>query len=322
MFRIAGNLCSPGGSGGVLTILLYHRVLAQPDPILHDETDAATFERHMRLLAGEFNVIPLDEACLRLRRGSLPPRAVCISFDDGYADNVSVALPILKRLNLTATFFIASGYLHGGTMFNDALIDAVRRAAPGTHDLSAVGLGHVRLDDAASRRAAIDRLIERLKHLAPELRSRSVDTVSAALRAPPPAGPMMHESDVRRLRAEGMDVGAHTITHPILARLDESDAHTEIAASKAALEAITGAPVRLFAYPNGKPEADYGARDVALVKRAGFRAAFSTVQGTARCASDPLQLPRLRPWDHTGMRLGMRLLATALRDDAASAALA
>src|SRR5262249_25923843 len=90
VFRILGGLVSPSGARGRLSILIYHRALPSPDPILHDSIDAAQFERHMALLAADFNVLPLSEACTRLSRGQLPARAVSITFDDGYADNESV----------------------------------------------------------------------------------------------------------------------------------------------------------------------------------------------------------------------------------------
>ena len=167
MFRLLGNLLSPAGDRGKLSILIYHRALAAPDPILHDEIDAATFERLMRMMRDEFNVLPLGQACARLARGSLPARAACITFDDGYSDNELVALPILERLGLTATFFVSTGFSDGGIMFNDAVIEAVRRAPAGTHDLSSLGLGTHVLGDNASRRAAIDAMIPQVKYRPP-----------------------------------------------------------------------------------------------------------------------------------------------------------
>jgi peptidoglycan/xylan/chitin deacetylase (PgdA/CDA1 family) len=114
----------------VLSILIYHRVLPVPDPLRAGEPDATRFDQQMRYLARHFSVLPLREAFRRLRAGTLPRRACCITFDDGYADNLTVALPILEKYGLPATIFIATGYLDGGRMFNDAAIDALG-AAPG-----------------------------------------------------------------------------------------------------------------------------------------------------------------------------------------------
>ena len=313
MFRIVGNLVSPAGDRGRLSVLIYHRALAAPDPILHDEIDAATFERHMKLLADEFNVLPLSEACARLARGNLPARAACITFDDGYADNERIALPILKRLGLPATFFVATGFSDGGIMFNDVVIETVRRAPPGMHDLSALGLGKHGLDDNTSRRTAIDALIGQLKYRTIEEREALIERLPDAMRSTLPRSPMMSPEQIRRLRDEGMEIGGHTVNHPILASIGDEQARAEIVGGKRRLEEITGAPVTLFAYPNGKPGRDYHARHVELVREAGFSAAVSTIPGVASRGSELFQLPRFSPWDRNPRRLGVRLLVSCAR---------
>ena len=83
-----------------LSILIYRRVVACPDPLFPDTVDARRFEQHVRLLRRWFQVLPLALAVRRLNDRSLPSRAACITFDGGYADNASVALPILQRFGL------------------------------------------------------------------------------------------------------------------------------------------------------------------------------------------------------------------------------
>jgi peptidoglycan/xylan/chitin deacetylase (PgdA/CDA1 family) len=281
--------------------------------MLHDEIDAGTFERHMRLLAREFNVLPLGEACMRLVRGTLPARAACVTFDDGYASNEEVALPILRRFRLKATFFISTGFIDGGIMFNDVVIEAARGAPSGVYDLSDIGFGIYALDGIASRRAAVDAMIPRLKYQSPQERSASLERLVSALRPKPPINLMMRSEQIRRLHAAGMEIGAHTVNHPILAPLGDEDARAEIVMGKHRLEDIIGAPVKLFAYPNGKPGKDYGPRDVRLVKEAGFVAAVSTSSGVANRASDRFQLPRFSPWERNPRKLALRLLASCWR---------
>lgn len=321
MFRILGGLVSPSGARGRLSILIYHRALPSPDPILHDSIDAAQFERHMALLAADFNVLPLSEACTRLSRGQLPARAVSITFDDGYADNESVALPILRRYGLTATFFVATGFSDGQIMFNDAVIEAVRSASAGTYDLSTLGVGVRSLADSESRRATIDAIVGRLRYQTLNERALLVERLIAALRSTLPKDLMMTPAQIKRLHDENMEIGGHTINHPLLASLDEQQARAEIVGGKHRLEEITGAPVKLFAYPSGKPGRDYGSRDVQLVREAGFAAAFSTVVGIANASSDPLQLPRFGAWDRNPNRLGVRLLMGCARAAPAAPAL-
>ena len=317
MLRLVGELLSPAGERARLGILSYHRALSALDPLLHDEIDGATFEAHMRLLAAEFNVIPLAEACERLARGKLPARAACVTFDDGYADNERVALPILKQLGLPATFFVCTGYSGGGIMFNDAVIEALRHAPAGTHDLSGLGLGILELSDSVTRRAAVDAIIGKLKYRPVEERKAVVERIALTLQVALPRNLMLTPAQIRRLHDEGMEIGAHTVNHPILAQLGDDEAHAEIAGSKRTLEEITGARVTLFAYPNGKPGRDYGPQHVRLVREVGFAAAVSTIAGVAHRGSDLFQLPRFSPWDRNPLRLGVRLLASCARPGAA-----
>src|SRR5574338_854149 len=181
MFHFIGDLLCPAGSRGKLTILSYHRTLTTPDSILHDAIDLAGFERHMTFLAEEFNVLPLSEACELLSRGKLPARAVAITFDDGYADNEKVALPILKRLRLPAAFFIATGFMDGTVMFNDVVIETVRNAKAGVYDLSPFGCGTHNLLDDKTRRQAADAIIAEVKYLPTFERQAKVEGLASTL---------------------------------------------------------------------------------------------------------------------------------------------
>ncbi|MGQ0655423.1 MAG: polysaccharide deacetylase family protein [Betaproteobacteria bacterium] len=109
------------------------------------------------------------------------------------------------------------------------------------------------------------------------------------------------------LHACGMQIGAHTMTHSILAEMPLDAAREEIVRSRARLEAITGAPVRLFAYPNGKPLRDYRREHAALLRELGFDAALSSARGAAKAGDDVFQIPRFTPWDRANWRFGLRL---------------
>ena len=115
----------------------------------------------MRWVKCWFNVLPLGEAVTRLGEGRLPERPLAITFDDGYADNAAVAAPILLGLGIPATFFVATGFLDGGRMWNDTVIEAVRAAAGPVLDLAPLGLGEHAIATHDARRATIDRLIRR-----------------------------------------------------------------------------------------------------------------------------------------------------------------
>lgn len=296
-----------------LSILIFHRVLPQQDAIFPDEVDARRFDAQLTQLKQCFNIIPLAEGVRGLKAGKLPPRAACITFDDGYADNATVALPILQRHGVHATFFIASGFLDGGRMWNDTVIELIRRA-PARIDLRPAGQGEFALDGAGLRQAAIATLLGALKYLPLEQRLRQVAALCALVPVDLPDDLMMTSGQVRLLHRAGMTIGAHTVNHPIVARMDAAGARQEIADGKAALEAIVGAPVTLFAYPNGKPGQDYLAEHVAIVKELGFEAAVSTSWGAARPGGDLFQLPRFTPWDKGQFRYLLRMMQNLRRN--------
>lgn len=314
--RPLAALLSPAGPRARLSILIFHRVLRQPDPLFPDEADARRFDRVCGWVRRWFQVLPLDEAVRRLAEGRLPARALSITFDDGYEDNFSVALPILQRHGLSATFFVATGFLDGGCMWNDRIIESIRATSLPALDLADIGhadFGMHATGDDASRRAAIDAIVPRAKYLPPQQRLDFSRRVAELAQVPAPTGLMMSSQQVRGLHEAGMQIGAHTVNHPILARLAAADAVREIGDSKRQLESITRAPVTLFAYPNGRHGDDYDDASVALVRDSGFEAAVATTWGAARRDSDRFQLPRFTPWDRSRLRFGARLAGNLLR---------
>ena len=307
------GLVSRPGERARLSSLIFHRVLPAQDALFPEEMHAERFDALCGWLRQWFNVLPLHEAARRLQTGDLPGRALTITFDDGYADNHSVAAPILAEHGLPCTFFVSTGYLDGGRMWNDTVIETIRRCRLTTLDLADLheGLGQVRLDDAASRRSAIDAIIAGIKYLPASDRQRLVDVLASRAQVTLPTDLMMRSEQVRDLRATGFQIGAHTVTHPILAALPGELAFQEIVDSKRYLENLLGESVPLFAYPNGKPGADYSPQTVDLVREAGFECAVSTAWGVSTRATDPFQLRRFTPWDRSRTRFGLRMAANA-----------
>ena len=120
---------------------------------------------------------------------------------------------------------------------------------------------------------------------------------------------MMTAHEVKAMRHAGMLIGAHTVSHPILARLTDEQARQEIEDSKIFLEQLLGERVGLFAYPNGKPCEDYSPQTVEVVSSLGFDAAVSTQWGASRMGSDLLQIKRFTPWDQPRLKFGVRMVA-------------
>ncbi len=293
--RLLLGLASGRAATGAFIVLTYHRVLPQPDPLEPDYPDRAQFELQMRWLSEHANVLPLAEADRLQRSGELPARTVCITFDDGYQDNVDEALPILRRYALPATFFIATAYLDGRPMWNDQVIEAIRLAAdPAT--LIAEHAPDI-ADDVRrdSRVAVLNATLRTVKYYAhgdrEQIAAKMLESVDSARSRT--WRPMMQESGVRALAAAGMEIGSHTDSHPILAKLDDLTARIEIERSRDRLASIVGRPITSFAYPNGRPGKDYTKRDVELVRSCGFERAVSTSWGAAAPRDDRFQLPRL-----------------------------
>lgn len=305
LMSTAGLLAGPR-----LPILIFHRVHAQADPLFPEEMTAVRFDRLVGLLARSMRPMALGEAARALAEGRLPARSIAITFDDGYADNAEVAMPILRRHGIGATFFISTGFLDGGRMWNDEVIETLRRCRAPEIDGSSFGLGRLPLHDDAARRRAVDLLLPKVKYQGLAEREEALARLREAAGAPAlPADLMMRSDQVRALVDGGMEIGAHTVRHPILQQVPLDEARREIADGRAALERLTGRPVELFAYPNGRPGKDYGDAHVQLVRELGFRFAVSTAQRVASPGEDPHQLPRFTPWDRSLPRYMLRLAA-------------
>jgi peptidoglycan/xylan/chitin deacetylase (PgdA/CDA1 family) len=295
-------------SSGRLSILIFHRVLPHRDPLFPNEPIAPEFDGLLRHIKSRFNVLRLCDAAKRLHDDTLPSRALSITFDDGYADNLSIAAPILSRHGLSATVFISTGYLDGDSMWNDIVIAAFRSTQQTELDLTHLGLGKHVLGSLQHRRAAIQHVIGAIKYLPGGERERRVSQLLEASGVARPTGLMLMPHSVRSLVRLGLDIGAHTVTHPILAKLPPGEAWQEIVESKRRLKELVGDRVELFAYPNGKPDDDYGADHVRMVRDAGFSAAVSTAWGAASRASDVFQLPRFMPWTRNPLKFDLLML--------------
>jgi len=305
MIRTGLSILSPQGARARLSVFIWHRVAPSPDPMFPGELHAERFVRTLGWIGRWFNVLPLDEAVRRLSDGTLPARAAAITFDDGYADNLTVAAPILKTAGMHATFFIASGYLDGGRMWNDGLIEAVRRSPLDVLDTPQ--WGRFPLGDWRARETAALRLIDQIKYLEPAEREQAVIDVARAAHTTLPTDLMMSSAQVTQLHRLGFGIGAHTVSHPILAKIPLARAREEISAGRDSLERLIGARVPLFAYPNGKPGRDYLPEHVSLVRELGFDAAVATAWGASAQGDDVFQLRRFTPWDADRLRFGIRM---------------
>lgn len=312
VLKNAIQVLSPSGAGAKLSILIFHRILPTPDPILPGEVDAAFFDELLGWLKSWFNVLPLDQAANALQAGTLPARAAAITFDDGYADNHDIALPLLKKHGLPATFFIATGFLNGGTMWNDTIIESIRSCPSSCLDLSPLELGIHPIEKSEQQQEAIQSIIGKIKYLPIGERIELTEHIAKLAGVQLPTDLMMSSRQVQNMRREGMQIGAHTVSHPILATTDRETAISEIQRSKQFLEELLNEPISLFAYPNGKPGQDYLPEHIEIIKNLGFSAAVSTHWASASATSDPYQLPRFTPWNRSQMKFWLQIARNLL----------
>jgi len=290
--RLFLGALSPSGPRGRLLVITYHRVPVDPDPLVPTEPDARLFESQVRQISGLFRVLPLPDAVRLLIAGRIPARAACITFDDGYQNNHSVAAPILRKHGIPATFFVTKNAVQSGIMWNDLVIEAVRRAGASI-DLSTAGLQNDMLVRDSGPAALADSVLGQIKYLPKLERERIAAGLFASAASASVPRLMMTEAEVADLARQGFDVGGHTVSHPILARIEVEDARAEVSECASWLERVTGRAPVSFAYPNGRPGRDYGPEHVSMVRDAGFKYAVSTEWNCATRNVDPLQIPRI-----------------------------
>ncbi len=292
-----------------LSILVYHRVLSEPDPFREGVPSVDEFDCQMRLISRYFTPLALDDAVDAMANNTLPRNAVCVTFDDGYRDNLTLALPILKKYHVPATVFVATGFLDSGRMWNDTVIEALRTYEGDTLTVPQLELFEAPTADVEQRCELAAQIITDIKHLDPrdrELRVKALECAVGEGRLPKTL--MLDRQGVAELHSQGVEIGAHTVTHPILSTLALDQASQELDQSRRQLESITGAPVKFFAYPNGVPGKDFLEEHHLLVKSQEFKAAVTTEWGVSNFLTDPWLLRRFTPWDKSPLKFAMRMI--------------
>jgi peptidoglycan/xylan/chitin deacetylase (PgdA/CDA1 family) len=286
-------------------VLMYHRV-GQPgaDPFSLSVTPE-NFSSHMAVLRRRDRVISLRTLGECVRDGNVPDRFVAVSFDDGYADNLHVAKPLMDELRIPATVFITSGSIGGREYWWDALERILLGPGlqPETLKLEIDGvqrewnLGPDATPDPVRRHAAFSEIWCILRNSTHAERERVIEQLTRRIDSGS-ARPYlsMRADEIARLTDGGwIEIGTHSITHPFLAELPAAVQEREITGSKRQLEEILGRPVTSFAYPYGA----FSPETLRLVAAARLNLACTTVAGVVTKNSDPLQLPRVQVcnWD-------------------------
>lgn len=304
--------------GGAL-ILGYHRVVCTENDPYEICVTPAHFAEHMQILRKVARPLRLSELVQHLEQGSLPPKSVAVTFDDGYIDNLQNARPILEQYQIPATVFISTDYL-GKEFWWDELYRLIMTPAalPRTLRLSINGAPFEwnandpegKANERASetvREKLNDSLYMRLSPLEKAERAGIICQVkewSGTQEPKNPANRAMTVAEVTTLASDRLiDIGAHTVTHPVLSQLPAAQQRDEIHQSKEILEALLAKPVPGFAYPNGK----FSEETQAVVKAAGFLYACGSHQELIRQPGQRYALPRFWPKDIDGDRFARGL---------------
>lgn len=304
-------------------VLMYHRIGEPGADPWGLAVRPAHFAEHLAVLRRRMRPLALRDLVAALRAGRVPSRAVVVTFDDGYADNLHVARPLLERHDVPATVFVASGALgtERGFWWDElaALILGPARF-PATLEVALDGRVHafaVGETEAApgtapweaprdSRLGVYHALWDLLRALAPDARSRALADLAHAIdgNRMPAAPRALRPEEVPALARGGLvEVGAHTVSHPFLSSLAPAAQRAEIEGSRDALAALVGAPVASFAYPHG----DHAAVTRTLVREAGFVAACTTDAAPVGAGADAWALPRVAVPDVDGEGLDRAL---------------
>ena len=274
-------------------ILMYHRVNTASD-CLGLTVSPELFSQQLAFLADNYEVISLEDAVTRLTTGSLSGNCCVLTFDDGYRDNHHFAAPLLQKYNLPATIFVTVDAVETGqfgwSAFDHALLTTPERVV----ELAHWGLGDFTLESQVAREQVVVRLHQLLKKL-PDIKKKEIVTqvITRYGDGTVLGRIMMTWSEVKELAYGGLiTIGAHTMTHPILSRVPPEQAWYEIVKSKHVIEENVGKSVDYFAYPNGGRE-DISPDVISQVKRAGYRAACTTISGHNVVGSDPWTLQRI-----------------------------
>jgi len=276
---------------------MYHRFVNLPDRY-HERIDSASFAWQLSVLAKGWNVITLSEYVRMIHAGNHPPAySVILTVDDGYRDFYDIGYPLLMRDRLTATIFPSIAFLDGDWLWWDQLHFILTRTTR-RHCALTLGDKHYEFDlrDDTTRHQAWSTLNMICTHQGAETRSKIVSDLAQQLEVTLPASPTngyapFSWNDLGSMKAQGIEVGAHTLTHPILSQESPQRVWEEVSSSKKRLEEEIGDTVGTFCYPNGKKQ-DIGPFVRNRVEMAGYTAAVTSLTSMPGPV-DPYMIPRM-----------------------------
>ena len=264
-------------------ILMYHNFSAAGEAQT-GAVNVTVLRAQLAYLRQHFRVVPLTRIFDGLKTGTpLDPLTVALTIDDGRRNCHEVLFPLLKEFEMPATFFVVTSFIRGEDwVWTDKIL--------WLSDLS------TRTDDLSADK--LETLFATLNRLRPEKRTAYIEGIAHRMgvsipREVPPKFAPCSWSELREMSDSGLvEIGSHTVTHPILATLTEEESWRELTVSRAQIEEAVGRPVVSFCFPNGK-SGDYRLSQLQQVRDAGYAGAVSADFGMVENSADPYTLPRI-----------------------------
>jgi peptidoglycan/xylan/chitin deacetylase (PgdA/CDA1 family) len=294
-------------------VLVYHRVGKNAIDPWHLTVGPKIFAGQLETLARDWSPMSLTELVDGFQRRRLPERVVAATFDDGYADNLQVAAPILREYEIPTTLFVATDLIDsGGPLWWDELASLLLEPErlPSTLTLSSANGDRWRIPPVSeaeprsvastlppwdakpgTRLRAYYEVWLALRAFDARAREAALDEIADWSDAPRPSGrDLLTWEQLREFAAlPGFELGAHTLTHPVLPSCSHEQAHAEIAGSADRLRTDAGVEPAQFAYPFGA----WSPGVANLVADLGFSAAYTTHGSAISWRSSPHALPRV-----------------------------
>jgi len=276
-----------------IKILTYHRVNGEEQYNLGLTISVSNFERQIRYLKMNCNILSLQEAVQILNNGQkIPPKSVAITFDDGYEDNYVNAFPILKRYGIPATIFLSVMHINNGTrLWVDQIVDAMDQLSGDYLDLTNLSMGVYKTKTVEDKQKAIYEISKIIKKsLLPQKKKviNYLETLSSTHKF---KNPMLSWEQIKEMKNYGISFGSHCMNHFILTKIPIQDAAFEIIQSKKVLEDKLGKEISFFAYPNGSM-GDFNDQIIELLKDAGYSCACTLISGSNRVGVNLYELKR------------------------------
>ncbi|MCJ7571143.1 MAG: polysaccharide deacetylase family protein [Candidatus Thermoplasmatota archaeon] len=281
-----------------VAIIIYHHIGNKKDDYLLNRINTSDFEKQMRYLQETHEIITFEKLTQAItEKKSLPKRAAIITFDDGYKDNYTEAFPILKKYKIPATIFLTTGHIETNEIFWWNKIGYILCNTK-LKKIELEDLGDISPPSIENISYSLRMIYQKFKKIPEDKKNKLINLLIQKSDIKIPKGLnkdlMMSWDNIREMNENGIDFGAHTVTHPILTNLSLDQAKLEIVESKKIIEKRLNKTITTFCYPNGFAN-DYNSDIIKILKDNGFICSVTAIPKMVTMKSDLFELGRLPP---------------------------